>query len=299
MKYQFKTGADLLHLTAKYKIPISEIAINYEIETFKKTREEVIGKMMRNLTIMREAVKKGVKTNKKSFTGMSGGNAKKMYQFYKSRRQKLLNKTALRAMSYAMAIGEMNAAMGRIVAFPTAGGAGTVPAAVLSVAEELRLRDNKISAALFTASAIGIIIAENATLAGAEGGCQAEVGSSAAMAAAGITELRGGNPHQCITAASLALKNMLGLTCDPLGGLVEVPCIKRNAVGVITAISASEMAMAGIESFIPFDEIVKATKNIGNLMARELKETSMGGLAITPTGCKMRAKMGLPPIKSL
>ncbi|MBI5152707.1 L-serine ammonia-lyase, iron-sulfur-dependent, subunit alpha [Candidatus Peregrinibacteria bacterium] len=299
MKYQFKTSADLLKLAAKYKMPISEIAINYEIETFKKNRKEIIEKMARNLMIMREAVKKGVNTNKKSFTGMSGGNAKKMYQFYESRKQKLLNKTALVAMSYAMATGEMNAAMGRIVAFPTAGGAGTVPAGILSVAEGLRLSDNKIFAGLFTASAIGMIIAENATLAGAEGGCQAEVGSSAAMAAAGITEMRGGNSAQCLNAAALALKNMLGLTCDPLGGLVEVPCIKRNAVGVITAISASEMAMAGIETFVPFDEIVKAMKNIGNLMAAELKETALGGLAITPTGCKIRKKIGLPPIKSL
>lgn len=299
MKYQFKTSLDLLKLSEKYHLPISEVAINYEIENFKKPREEIIKKMERNLLITREAVKKGITTNKKSFSGMSGGNAKKMRNFCDSRKPKLLSKTALRAMAYAMAIGEVNAAMGRIVAFPTAGGAGTVPAAILSVAEELRLKDKNIMASFFTASAIGLIIAQNATLSGAEGGCQAEVGSSAAMAAAGITEMRGGTSRQCLMAASLALKNMLGLTCDPLGGLVEVPCIKRNAMGVIIALGASEMAMAGIESFIPFDEVVKAMKNISDLMVKELKETSMGGLAITPTGCKIRARMGLPPIKSI
>jgi len=299
MKYIFKTGADLLRLAEKYKKSISEIAINYEIESFKKTREEVIEKMKKNLDVMREAVKEGIKNKGKSLSGMSGGNAAKMYEFAKSRRQKFSSATTLRAMAYAMATGEINAKMGRIVAFPTAGGAGAVPGAILSVAEEIKAKEDKILSALFTASAIGLVIAENATLSGAEGGCQAEVGASAAMAAAGITELRGGSPRECLTAAALALKNMLGLTCDPLGGLVEVPCIKRNAIATSTAISASDMAMAGIESFIPFDEIVKAMKNIGELMAHELKETALGGLAITKTGCRLRAKMGLPPIKPL
>ncbi len=299
MKYTFKTGAELLKLAAKYKKPISEIAINYEMESFKKSREEIIEKMKKNLEVMREAIKKGISTNKKSLSGMSGGDAARMFKFAKSQKQKLSSKTILRAMAYAMATGEINASMGRIVAFPTAGGAGAIPATVLSVAEELRAKDNKILATLFTASAVGLIIAENATLAGAEGGCQAEVGSSAAMAAAGITEMRGGTPLECLTAATLALKNMLGLTCDPLGGLVEVPCIKRNAIATSIAISASDMAMAGIESFIPFDEVVKAMKNTGKLMAHELKETALGGLAITKTGCRLRTKMGLPPIKPL
>ncbi|KKQ71797.1 MAG: L-serine dehydratase, iron-sulfur-dependent subunit alpha, L-serine dehydratase [Candidatus Peregrinibacteria bacterium GW2011_GWC2_39_14] len=297
-RFVFHTGAELLRLAEKYKMPISEIALNYEQGVSEKTEKEVIAKMKRNLDVMREAVKSGLRLNKKSFSGMSGGNAGKMLKYAGSKSKKITSKALLKAMAYAIACGETNAQMGRIVAFPTAGASGVIPAAVLSVSEELKLSDEKIMKGLFTASAIGLIIAENATLAGAYGGCQAEIGSASAMAAAAITEMRGGTPKQCLDAASLSLKNMLGLTCDPIAGLVEVPCVKRNAMGVTNAFSGSEIALAGIESFVTFDDVVEAMKTTGEMMPSALRETALGGLALTPTGCRIRAKIGLPPIKS-
>ena len=297
-KILFHTAQELLRLSDKYRMSISNIAINYEMGISDKTKSEVMEKMQRNLDVMREAVAVGLKNTKKSFSGMSGGNAKKFYEYYKSKKKKLVSQTSLKAMAYALAVTESNAQMGRIVAFPTAGASGTIPGAVLALAEDHKMSDEKIMSGLFTASAVGLIIAENATLAGAYGGCQAEVGSATAMAAAAVTDMRGGTPKQCLDAASIALKNLLGLSCDPLGGLVEVPCIKRNAQAVVQAFSASEMAMAGVESFVPFDDVVKAMKNTGELMPSALRETALGGLAITPTGCRIRQKMGLPPIKN-
>ena len=203
------------------------------------------------------------------------------------------NKVTIRAMSYAFAVGEQNASMGRIVAFPTAGGAGVVPGTLFSCAEHFKAGKRKLLRGLFAASAVGLIIAEGATLSAAKGGCQAEVGAGVAMAAAGLTEMRGGSPEQCFHAAAMGLKSYLGLACDPLGGLVEVPCIKRNAIGCMAAIGASDMAIAEVESFIPFDEVVEAMKNIAKIMSPKLRETALGGLAVTKTGNMIKRKLGM------
>ena len=241
---------------------------------------------------MDNAIKDGLKNRKQSASGMSGLDTAKLKKALKNKKF-LLNSVTLKAMLYALSTVENNATMGCIVANPTAGSSGVIPGVLFAVKESLRLSKAKLLNGLFVSSGIGIIIAENATLAGAEGGCQAEIGSATAMAAAAITEMRGGTPEDCLNAASLALKNLLGLTCDPIGGLVEVPCIKRNALAAVYSIAASDLTIAGVKSFVPFDEIVDAMSNIGKLISPKLRETALGGLAVTDTGKKLNKKLGL------
>ena len=230
---------------------------------------------------------------------MAGGSAQKIHkgmtgeQNPAGEKPLIINKMGLRAMAYAAGTGETNSAMGRIAAFPTAGGAGVVPGALLSAAEEWDVEEEVLLRGLFTAAGIGIVIAEGATLSAAAGGCQAEVGAATAMAAAGVTEMRGGTPAQACNASALALKNMLGLACDPLGGLVAVPCIKRNCLGTLHAYGSSDMSVMGIISFVPFDEVVEAMKNIAKLMSYQIRETALGGLAATKTGLMIRKKLGI------
>lgn len=290
--YTFHTGRELLKLTKKHKLNVSDAVLLYEIVNSGKSEKRVRERMLERYNVMKKAAKRGVKSRQKSISGMSGGNAGKIYGGSKNRGKFLLNRLTLKAIAYAVATGETNACMGKIVAFPTAGASGILPGALVAMEEELKISREKIVDALFNAAGIGLIIAENATLSGAEGGCQAEVGSAAAMTASAITEIRGGTPEQCLNAAALALKNMLGLTCDPVGGMVEVPCVKRNAFGAVYALTASDMTMCGVESYIPFDEVVEAMRNIGKMISPKLRETAMGGLAITKTGEKVKKKVG-------
>ncbi|MBI4231653.1 L-serine ammonia-lyase, iron-sulfur-dependent, subunit alpha [Candidatus Peregrinibacteria bacterium] len=293
LEYEFHTAEDVLRLCHKHRISISEVAKRYEAERSGKSVPAVRDKMKRTRDVMYEAVNKGLHTTKKSKMGMVGGDAHKLFQALKSKKEIMGNKVTLRAMAYAFAVGEQNACMGRIVAFPTAGGAGVVPGTLFSCAEHFKAGKRRLLKGLFTASATGLIIAEGATLSAAKGGCQAEVGAGVAMAAAGLTEMRSGTPEQCFHAAAIGLKSYLGLACDPLGGLVEVPCIKRNAIGCQAAIGASDMVMAGVKSFIPFDEVVEAMKNIAEIMSPKIRETALGGLAVTKTGNIIKKKLGM------
>lgn len=293
--YEFTTAENLLRLCKKHDKKISEITIRYETEYSKKKRNEVLLKMRKNKVIMREAVKGALKKTSKSAYGMAGGDAKKLMNAVR-RKKMTMSPLALKAMAYAVATGETNAAMGRISAFPTAGGAGIIPGVLLAASEKWKLSEQKLLKSMFTAAAVGKIIAQNATLSAAAGGCQAEVGAAAAMAAAGLTELRGGSAKQCINASAIALKSYMGLICDPLGGLVAVPCIKRNMLGVSAACAASDASVAGVESYIPFDEVVSAMKDVAKFMSYKLRETALGGLAVTKTGLKIRRKMGLGDI---
>lgn len=293
MQYEFHTAEEVLNLTKEYKTSIGDLAKKYEAERSGKSESSVRNKMKQTRDIMYEAVKKGIKSSEKSKMGMVGGDAKKIYDGLKKLKNMMGNKVTLRAMAYATAVGEQNACMRRIVAFPTAGGSGVVPGVLFSCSEHFKAGKRKLLKGMFCASAVGLIIAEGATLSAAKGGCQAEVGAAAAMAAAGLTEMRGGTPEQCFHAAAIALKSYLGLACDPLGGLVEVPCIKRNAIGCMNAIGASDMVMCGIKSFIPFDEVVQAMKNIAEIMSPKLRETALGGLAVTKTGNMIKRKLGL------
>ncbi len=293
MEYHFKTAEEVLKLCKKHRISISEVTKRYEAERSGKSASSVREKMKRTRDVMYEAVKKGVRSSEKSKMGMVGGDAKQLYSNLKNIGNMMGNKVTLRAMAYATAVGEQNACMKRIVAFPTAGGAGVVPGVLFSCSEHFKAGKRKLLRGMFCSSTIGLIIAEGATLSAAKGGCQAEVGAAVAMAAAGLTEMRGGAPEQCFDAAAMALKSYLGLACDPLGGLVEVPCIKRNAIGCMAAIGASDMAMCGIKSFVPFDEVVQAMNNIAEIMSPKLRETALGGLAVTKTGNMIKKKLGL------
>jgi len=293
MEYLFKTAEDVLALTKKHNLSISDVAKKFEAENSGKSIPSVRDKMKRTRDVMYEAVNKGIKSTKKSNMGLTGGDAHKIYLSLKNLNSMMANKVSIRAMAYALAVSEQNAAMGRIVAFPTAGGAGVIPGVLFSCAEHFKAGKRRLLRGMFTASAVGLIIAEGATLSAAKGGCQAEVGAAVAMAAAGLTEMRGGTPAQCFDAASIGLKSYLGLVCDPLGGLVEVPCAKRNAIGTQAAIGASDMVMAGVKSFIPFDEVVQAMNNIAKIMSPKLRETALGGLAVTKTGNEVKRKLGM------
>lgn len=297
MSYIFKNAVELLALCKKFKKPISEITMKYEQEFRKKQRRDVLEQMRRVKEVMQEAIQKGIKSKERAFMNLAGGRAPKIMSALKNHKKMFSSKLVLRAMAYATATGETNACMGRIAAFPTAGGAGVVPGMIMSMADELHLREEKILAGLFTASAVGLIIAQNATLSAAAAGCQAEVGAAISMGAAGVTEIRGGTPEQCFNASALGLKSYLGVVCDPLGGLVAVPCVNRNTLGCATAFAASDLSIAGVKSYIPFDEVVEAMWRIGQLMSTTVKETALGGLAVTKTGLRVREKLGLPPIK--
>ena len=292
-QFEFHTTEQLLALCHQHKLPIAEIAKRYEAERSGKSISAVRNRMKQTRNVMYEAVKKGIASTEKSKMGMAGSDAHRMYKALKQMPTMMGNKVTVRAMAYAMGVGEQNACMGRIVAFPTAGGAGVIPGSLFSCAEHFKAGKRKLLNGLFCASAVGLIIAEGATLSAAKGGCQAEVGASVAMAAAGLTEMRDGTPEQCFHAASLALKSYLGLACDPLGGLVEVPCVKRNGLGCMVAIGASDMAIAGVKSFVPFDEVVLAMRNIAKIMSPKLRETALGGLAVTKTGNLIKQKLGM------
>lgn len=285
--YEFTTGSELLMLCETYNASIGKITMLYEEEISEKSGQEIREKMMVNLNVMREAVKNGLTGGIRSVSGLTGGDAKKLHE-YAEKGRSLSGETMTMAVAGAMAVSEVNASMGRIVAAPTAGSCGIIPGALLAAAEVLKSKDEEIIEALFTASGVGMTIAYNATLSGAEGGCQAECGSAAAMAAAAVTELAGGDPDQALNAAAFTLKAVMGLVCDPVAGLVEVPCVKRNAFGASNALIAADMALAGIKSRIPFDEVVDAMYRVGKDMPYELKETSKGGLADTPTGRRLK-----------
>ncbi|MEY9969937.1 L-serine dehydratase [Lysinibacillus sp. RC46] len=261
---------------------ISEIMIEQEMLITGRSRDEIIQQMDNNLTVMEEAVERGLK-GVKSVTGLTGGDAV-LLQNYIAQGKSLSGDLLLDAVSKAVATNEVNAAMGTICATPTAGSAGVVPGTLFAVKNKLNPTREQMIRYLFTSGAFGFVVANNASISGAAGGCQAEVGSAAGMAAAAIVEMAGGTPQQCSEAFAITLKNMLGLVCDPVAGLVEVPCVKRNAMGAANSLVAADMALAGVTSRIPCDEVIGAMYRIGQSMSPNLKETARGGLAATPTG---------------
>jgi len=283
--YQYKSGERLLQLCRENGKNIAEIALLAEMENAGTSREKILTLLKAELDVMKESVSKGLDPQIKSIGGLIGGNAFKLHKRLQTG-DNLTGSTFLKALGYSLAVTEVNAAMGKVVAAPTAGASGIIPGILLSIAEDRRLTDEQIIDALLVSGAVGKIIAANATLSGAEGGCQAECGAASAMAAAAAVFLCGGSPEQSLDAASMALKGLLGLVCDPVAGLVEVPCSKRNASSVANAFACAEMALAGITSVIPFDEMVEAMFRVGNLMSPTLKETAAGGCAGTPTAIK-------------
>ncbi|MGJ7922040.1 L-serine ammonia-lyase, iron-sulfur-dependent, subunit alpha [Neobacillus sp. LXY-4] len=292
----FRNVAELVELAEQNQVKIAEIMIRQEIEISGLTREEIIAKMDTNLTVMEKAVERGLK-GVKSQTGLTGGDAVLLQNYINSGRA-LSGPLLLDAVSKAVATNEVNAAMGVVCATPTAGSAGVVPGTLFAVKNQLNPTRQEMIEFLFTAAAFGFVVANNASISGAAGGCQAEVGSAAGMAAAAIVEMAGGTPQQSAEAMAITLKNMLGLVCDPVAGLVEVPCVKRNAMGASNALTAADMALAGITSRIPCDEVIGAMYAIGQSMPATLRETAEGGLAATPTGRRLEAEIfGAPKAK--
>ena len=281
----FKNAKELLAICQEKKLPISEVMRQREILLGETTAEIVDQRMDRVLEIMKDAAFSPIKDPVISMGGLIGGEARKLCEFHDLGKS-LCGNVLGKGITYAMATLETNASMGLIVASPTAGSAGIVPGMMLALQEVYGFSDKKIRQALFNAGAIGYLAMRNATVAGAVGGCQAEVGIASAMAASAAVELLGGTPLQCTYAASTVLMNMLGLVCDPVGGLVEYPCQNRNATGVSNALIAAEMSLAGIPQFIPLDEMIDAMYTVGKKLPAELRETALGGCAATPSACE-------------
>ncbi|MDP2401499.1 MAG: L-serine ammonia-lyase, iron-sulfur-dependent, subunit alpha [Actinomycetota bacterium] len=277
------TSFDTLLEAAAAAGSIAAAATERESSEAGITTAEVRTRMAAQLAAMREAVELGLSGETRSRSGWTGGDAALVYESSRGP----LGDLFTGALSRALAVGEVNAAMGRIVAAPTGGASGVVPGVLLTVAERLGCDDDTLIDGLLTCAAIGGIIASRATLSGAAGGCQAEIGSAAAMAAAAVVEMNGGSPACAGHAASLALQGLLGLACDPVGGLVEVPCVVRNATGAAVALAGAQMALAGVKFPIPFDDVVDAAAQVGRSLPPSLRETALGGLAATTTGRKM------------
>jgi len=290
MKYQFTNGLELLKLCSDKSMAIWEVMLKREVELKDCKEEDVLSKMADFLNTMKEAVRIGIETDVKSVSGLIGGDAKKVFAYGKN--QKSLSGTrTLKSVAYSMAVLEVNASMGQIIAAPTAGSCGILPGVLLAASEDIGYDDKQLIHGLLTASAIGYLFSRNATVSGAEGGCQAETGTAAAMAAAAVVELQGGSPEMALHSSAITIKNILGMVCDPIAGLVECPCEKRNAIGATNALISADLSLAGVVSIIPFDEVVEAMYKVGKLMSPTLKETALGGLATTPTGKKVACKI--------
>lgn len=280
----FKKAAELLSLCKEYDKPISQIMMDRECEMTEKPLDEIRSRMAISLQIMKDATKEAINQPSQSMGGLIGGESRKLSDLQSSGKN-IAGNLISQAIAYSMGVLEVNASMGLIVAAPTAGSSGVIPGVLLALQEEYDFTDDQIIDALFTCSAIGYLAMLNATVAGAVGGCQAEIGVAAAMAAAAVVELMGGTPEQCTDAASTVLMNMLGLVCDPVGGLVEYPCQNRNASGASNAIVAAEISLAGIHQLIPLDEMMDIMYTVGKKLPAELRETALGGCALSPSAC--------------
>lgn len=283
-----RTYENFVREAEKRQLKIGEIILMDQVEELEQEEGELRERMRLNLRVMREAVEAGLKGDRHSVSGLVGGDAAKVYARAQSGASLLGERMSL-AIARALAVSEVNASMGKIVAAPTAGSCGVLPAVLLTAESACQASEENVITALFTAAGLGMVIADRANVSGAEGGCQAEIGSAAAMAAAAAVELAGGSPRATAHAAALALKSFLGLVCDPVAGLVEVPCVKRNATATTVALAAAEMALAGVPSAIPLDEVIDTMGEIGRQLPCSLRETAQGGLAITPTGRRIQA----------
>lgn len=286
----FNKGSELLELCAAKNSKIYEIVLEKEHQDTQISYNKLKDKMKETLDVMKSSATAALNKEIRSVSGITGGNSKRVQDYMKSGNT-LSGKFMNAAMAKALSTSEVNASMGKICASPTAGASGILPSAMLSAQEKLNLSDDDLINGLFTAAGIGEIVAKNATVAGAEGGCQAECGVAAAMAAGAIVEMAGGTPKQSLDAAGFALTNIMGLVCDPIAGLVEYPCNLRNASGVVNALISADMALAGVEALVPFDEVVEAMYKVGKSLPEALRETAEGGLAATESGRNLAKKV--------
>lgn len=285
-----RSAEELIALCSELNMPLSEYAIAREMEDKGITREALIERMRETLSVMREGATLGREKAVYSLSGLIGGDAFRLQKYLESGNS-LMGSAIIKAMAMAISSSEVNGSMGKIVACPTAGSCGILPAVILTAGEELGKTEDEMIQGLFASAAIGMIIGMNATFAGAEGGCQAECGSAAAMAAGAVVEMMGGTPKMSFDAAAIVFKNVLGLVCDPVAGLVEIPCAKRNVSGAVSALATADLVMAGVDSKIPFDEALAAMYKVGRSLPEELRETALGGVAITPTGIKFKEQV--------
>lgn len=288
---KYKSVAEFIEAANKAGKTIGEIVLADQAVQMERTEQEVFDKMANDFEVMCQSVIVGQDPDIKSTSGLTGGEGYKMKAYGEKTKGGLMGEFMAQAMSRALAVSSCNAAMGRIVAAPTAGSCGILPGCLVSLYEDKKYDKHKIVMSMFTAAAYGLVIATNSSIAGAQGGCQAECGSAAGMAAAALVELAGGTPEQTGHACAMAISNQLGLVCDPVAGLVEIPCIKRNVAGTVVAFSSADMALAGIKAAIPVDEVIDAMKEVGDSMPCSLKETAGGGLATTPTGIRLKEQV--------
>ncbi|WP_199614369.1 L-serine ammonia-lyase, iron-sulfur-dependent, subunit alpha [Paenibacillus alkalitolerans] len=287
---RFRTLRELTDICEREGLRISELMVQDQASESGRAPEAERETMLQYYRVMKEAVRRGLTEDTTSRSGYTGGDAQRVMQWM-SREQPSSGNWSATAMAYALAVSEVNASMGRIVATPTAGSCGIIPGVFVSSQERFGWEDDTLADGLFAAGAIGYVIANNSFISGAEGGCQAEVGSAIGMAAGALVELRGGTPAQAAHAVGLALKNTLGLICDPVGGLVEIPCIIRNGLGAVNALAAADMALAGVRSVIPSDEVIGVMYEVGSAMPEKHRETAKSGLATTPTGKRIMEEL--------
>ncbi|HOO28048.1 MAG TPA: L-serine ammonia-lyase, iron-sulfur-dependent, subunit alpha [Lachnospiraceae bacterium] len=280
---EIRSGLDLLKECTDKKQPISEVMLEREIGHGKLNRQEVLERLQNSLAIMRAASKRALAEEIHTNGGLISGNAR-MLASYTKEHEDLCGKAMSRAICYAMSVQEVNASMGLIVAAPTAGSAGVLPGVLFGLSDVFSYTEEQLVKGLLNAGAIGYLVMRNASVSGAEAGCQAEVGSASAMAASAVVELMGGTPKMCLNAAAFAFSNLLGMVCDPVGGLVETPCQSRNVIGVSNAFVCAQLSLSGVEHVVPFDEMTEAMLKVGKSMPESLRETAHGGCAATKAG---------------
>lgn len=285
--FTYNSIQEIVDLANEKGVKISELVMTEQAAQFGYSVEELYKEMEKAFDVMIESTHTGMDPNLRSTSGLTGGEGYKVMEYAKKNEGGFAGDFMTKAIARAMATSNTNAAMGRILATPTAGSCGILPGVLVTLYEDDKIDKRTIVESIFTAGAFGMVVAKKASISGAEGGCQAECGSAAGMAAAAIVQIKGGTPQQCADSLGMAVVNQLGLVCDPVAGLVEIPCIKRNASGVTIAVAAASMALAGVPLYIPVDECLAAMKEVGDQMRDDLKETARGGLAATPTGKRM------------
>lgn len=288
---KYESLAELVNEATKRNIKISELVLEDQAKSMEKSELELYEQMELNFSIMKDSVADGMRKDQRSTSGLTGGEGYLMSEYVKRADGGLSGTFMSKAISRALAVAGCNASMGKIVAAPTAGSCGVLPGCLVSLYEDRAFPEKDLVMAMFTAGAVGMVIANRSSLAGAQGGCQAECGSASAMAAAALVEVMGGTPAQCSDACAMAISNQMGLVCDPVAGLVEIPCIKRNVSSLMIAFSSADMALAGIHAKIPADECMDAMREVGEALPSALKETAKGGLATTPTGQRLKGQV--------
>lgn len=288
---RFTSAVDILEYCKEHQQPLHEISLASEIEKTGRSYGYIRDYLKNVLKVMQNAVHAGINDDENLIKGKIIGNDSVLLRKRLEHSRTICGETITKAVAYALSTMEVNASMGKVVASPTAGSCGVLPAVLMTTKERFDLSEERLLEGLLAANLVGTIVARNATISGAEGGCQAEVGTASAMASGAVVHMMGGTPEQVFNAAAMCFKNLLGLVCDPIAGLVESPCAKRNGMGAANALLCAEMSLAGIKSIIPFDEVVEAMYRVGKALPPSLRETSLGGLATTKTGIQINTEL--------